>query len=111
VLPSPSPDPAAAVFTALADPHRRSLLQALAREPATPTKLAAALPVSRQAVSKHLAALADARLVESHRAGRETVYRVTPAPLEAAIAWMTSVGAEWDDRLESLRRHLERRSG
>ena len=65
---------------------------------ATPTELTGELPMTRQAVSKHLAALSDAGLVESERSGRETRYRLTEA------------GAEWDDRLDALRRHLERGS-
>ena len=77
------------VFAALADPHRRFLVEALAtRESATPTELASELPVTRQAVSKHLAALADAGLVAPSRAGRETRYRLTPAPLDEATAWI-----------------------
>jgi DNA-binding transcriptional ArsR family regulator len=97
------------VFDALGDPSRRFLLETLsARGEATATQLAAELPVTRQAVSKHLAALARAGLVTSERAGRETQYRVTPAPLEAAIEWMARVGGEWDARLARLRSHLDR---
>jgi DNA-binding transcriptional ArsR family regulator len=98
------------VFDALADPNRRYVLEALAgRETATATELATELPVTRQAVAKHLAALSDAGLVESRRAGRETRYELTPAPLAEAMDWMASVGAEWDTRLAALRRHLKRR--
>jgi len=97
------------VFAALADPHRRFLLVTLAgRDSATPTELAAELPVTRQAVSKHLAALADAGLVEPSRSGRETRYRLTPEPLAEATAWIERVGDEWDARLAALRRHLAR---
>lgn len=100
---SPSPD----VFAALGDPHRRFLLETLsARGSATATELALELPVTRQAVAKHLAALAQAGLVASKRVGRETQYHVTPQPLEDAIAWMTRVGGEWDARLARLRKHL-----
>jgi DNA-binding transcriptional ArsR family regulator len=98
------------VFDALADPNRRYVLEVLAgRETATATELATELPVTRQAVAKHLAALSDAGLVESRRAGRETRYELTPAPLAEAMDWMASVGAEWDTRLAALRRHLKRR--
>ena len=91
------------VFAALGDPNRRFLLQTLSeRGEATATELAAELPVTRQAVTKHLTALADAGLVERERAGRETLYRVTPAPLEDAIEWMARVGGEWDARLARL---------
>lgn len=95
------------VFVALADPNRRYLVEALAtRETATATELASELPVTRQAVSKHLAALGEAGLVESARVGRETRYRLTPGALGDALGWMERVGARWDDRLERLRRHL-----
>ena len=109
-----SPDPGP-VFSALADPNRRRLVSAIAdRGPATATELAAELPVTRQAVAKHLAALNEAGLVESRREGRETRYELTPGPLGTAMDWMASVGAEWDARLAALRRHLnssrERRS-
>jgi DNA-binding transcriptional ArsR family regulator len=53
-------------------------------------------------VAKHLAALDRAGLVTSSRAGRETRYRLTPAPMGEAMAWMASVGAEWDERLARL---------
>ena len=95
------------VFDALADPNRRYVLEALAeRETATATELAAELPVTRQAVAKHLAALNDAGLVERRRKGRETLYELTPGPLGEAMDWMAGVGAQWDTRLAALRRHL-----
>jgi DNA-binding transcriptional ArsR family regulator len=99
-----------AVFAALADPTRRAVILALSEGgPVTATRLAAELPVSRQAVAKHLEALAEAGLAEGERHGREKHYRLTPAPLAEAAAWMAGVGAEWDERLEALRRHLGRR--
>ena len=71
-------DPTGRVFDALADPNRRYVLEALAeRETATATELAAELPVTRQAVAKHLAALSEAGLVEGRRQGRETLYELT----------------------------------
>jgi DNA-binding transcriptional ArsR family regulator len=95
------------VFAALGDAGRRSLVEAVAsRGTATATELAADLPVTRQAVAKQLSALADAGLLRSTRAGRETRYEVTPAPLEDAVEWMVSVGAAWDERLAALRRSL-----
>jgi DNA-binding transcriptional ArsR family regulator len=96
------------VFSALSDPSRRQLVETLAqRESASLTELAAELPVTRQAVSKHLAALGEAGLVSSSRAGRETRYRLTPGPLRDAVSWIERVGSEWDTRLARLRRHLE----
>jgi DNA-binding transcriptional ArsR family regulator len=100
-------DPSGRVFDALADPNRRFVLRTLAeRETATATELAAELPVSRQAVAKHLAALSDAGLVASRREGRETRYELTPAPLAEAADWMAEVSTVWDKRLGALRRHL-----
>ena len=96
-----------AVFQALADPHRRFVLETLAdRGSATVTELAAELPVTRQAVAKHLGTLRTAELVEPTRAGREIRYRLSPAPLGDALDWMERVGAAWDERLAALRRHL-----
>jgi DNA-binding transcriptional ArsR family regulator len=97
---------AGAVFAALADPNRRQVVGYLAaHETATATELATRLPVTRQAVAKHLAALGAAGLVASARSGRETRYRLTPAPLDDAITWLADVGARWDARLDALRRH------
>jgi DNA-binding transcriptional ArsR family regulator len=99
--------PVDSVFSALSDPSRRKLLETLAaRESASLTELASQLPVTRQAVSKHLAALAHAGLVDSARTGRETHYSLTPQPLDDALAWMERIGDRWDERLARLREHL-----
>ncbi len=96
-----------AVFSALADERRRSLVEVLAaRGSATATELAVGLPVTRQAVAKHLASLGEAGLVAMTRSGREVRYRLTPEPLEDAVAWIERVGASWDERLAALERHL-----
>jgi DNA-binding transcriptional ArsR family regulator len=81
-------DSAGAVFGALADPTRRQLLSAIAIQPATATELAIELPISRQAVVRHLSALSEAGLLERERSGRDVRYRVTPAPLNDAVSWM-----------------------
>jgi DNA-binding transcriptional ArsR family regulator len=95
------------IFSALSDPNRRYVVEALTeRGEATATELALELPVTRQAVSKHLNALEDAGLVEGVRAGREVRYRLTPESLEAAVSWIERVGKQWDARLAALRRHL-----
>jgi DNA-binding transcriptional ArsR family regulator len=103
-----TPDRAGAVFGALSDPTRRQLLAAIAQHPAaTATELAAELPISRQAVLKHLTALGEAGLLDRQRSGREVRYRVTPEPLSDAVSWMAEVGGGWDERLRSLKHQLE----
>ena len=88
------------VFFALADPTRREVLRSVAQRPElTASRLAGELPITRQAVAKHLAALQRAGLVEPRREGRETRYTLTPAPLVDAMGWMAEVGADWDQRL------------
>ena len=87
------------VFSALADPSRRHVLGSIAHSGSrTATELTSELPMTRQAVAKHLAVLADAGLVEAQRQGRETRYH------------LTRMGEEWDDRLAALARHLQRRA-
>lgn len=100
-------DPAGAVFGALAEPMRRRLLQSIAQRPATATELAGELPISRQAVTKHLSSLSAAGLLERERSGRDIRYRVTAAPLSDAMSWMAAVGGQWDDRLARLARTLD----
>ena len=97
-----------AVFAALSDPTRREVVNRLSSAgPLTATELADDLPISRQAVAKHLASLRRADLVEAHREGRETRFRLTPQALTNAMGWILSVGAEWDERLERLRSDLD----
>ena len=104
-------DAVGATFAALADPSRRRMLGLLGHGGATATELSRELPISRQAVAKHLAQLAAAGLVAARREGRETRYTVTPAPLEQAVAWIAETGAEWDDRLARLDRYVGRDAG
>ena len=97
------------VFFALADPTRRELLRSISERPQlTASILAGELPITRQAVAKHLAVLEDAGLVRAERAGRERRFSPTPAPLGEAISWMASVGGQWDDRLAALQRYVAR---
>lgn len=95
------------VFGALADPTRREMVATLLRDGTTSVPaLTAALPITRQAVAKHLAALRAAELVRARRVGRETRFDLAPEPLEHAAAWIAEVGAAWDARLERLGRLL-----
>lgn len=101
-MPAPG-DPVGAVLGALADPTRRAVFEAVSRRgPLTATRLATELPVSRQAVAKHLERLADAGLVRAERVGRETRWSATPAGLRDAERWLRDVGAAWEGRLERL---------
>jgi DNA-binding transcriptional ArsR family regulator len=103
-------DRSAEVFAALADPTRRRVIDQLSRKgSASATELAGTLPVSRQAVAKHLALLEEVGLVAGERSGRERRFRLTPGPLADAVSWMTAVGSDWDERLDALRRNLRRR--
>jgi DNA-binding transcriptional ArsR family regulator len=96
------------VLVALADPTRRQLLDLLAVQGvATATTLAERLPVSRQAVVKHLAVLDAAGLVSGSRVGREVRYAVRPAALDATARWMATLASVWDRRLANIKRVAE----
>ena len=96
------------VLAALADPTRRRVLDAVAsRGEATATMIAAELPVSRQAVVKHLGVLDQAGLVTGRKTGREMLYSARLEPLAAAARWMDAVAAEWDARLARIKRLAE----
>ena len=91
------------VFEALADPTRRWMLNRLARDGAqTPTRLAAELPISRQAVSRHLSVLERSNLVRVESSGREQRYHLSPAPLDEATRWIRELELAWDSRLLAL---------
>ena len=91
------------ILGALADPTRRQIVTRLSAQPTvTATELARELPVSRQAVVKHLATLHSARLVERTRRGRESRYHLEPEGLRAAQRWLAEVEARWDARLDRL---------
>jgi DNA-binding transcriptional ArsR family regulator len=97
-----------AVLAALADPTRRQLLDVLVDAGrASATTLAGRLPVSRQAVVKHLHVLETAGLVEGVRAGREVLYSARPDPLDASARWLADLSAAWDRRLNALKRAAE----
>ncbi|KQV11389.1 MULTISPECIES: helix-turn-helix transcriptional regulator [unclassified Kitasatospora] len=96
------------VLGALADPTRRRLLDLLAaQDAATATTLAGLLPVSRQAIVKHLGVLDAAGLVVGSRVGREVRYSLRPAGLDATTRWMSSLAADWDRRLAAVKRVAE----
>ncbi len=96
------------VFVALADPTRRAILAALATEgPSTATDLAARLPITRQAIAKHLALMTDAGLVTPEPGERRRVrYRLQSAPVQLAQQYLAALAHGWDARLDSLQRYL-----
>lgn len=96
------------ILIALADPTRREILDLLAfRGQATATTLATTVTVSRQAVVKHLTILKNARLVSSLRVGREVRYKVCPQQLSSTAEWMANLAADWDRKLEWIKRIAE----
>jgi DNA-binding transcriptional ArsR family regulator len=97
------------VFAALADPTRRSVLAMLAASgPATATDLATRLPVTRQAVAKHLALLSDAGLVTAEPGERRRVrYRLNSAPMQVAQQFLAALARDWDGPLGALKQHLD----
>jgi DNA-binding transcriptional ArsR family regulator len=99
--------PAVDVFQALADPTRRSILQALGKKASSIRGIAEAFPQSRNAIVKHLAVLKAAALVEAVPQGRETVHRLLPGPLDDVKKWLGYFDAFWDDKLEGLKRVAE----
>ena len=97
------------VFVALADPTRRTILSALGSGgPATATDLAARLPITRQAIAKHLNLLTEAALVTAEPGERRRVrYRLHSAPMQVAQQYLAALARDWDGRLDALRKHLE----
>ena len=95
------------VFAALGDETRWSILAALGEGDASASALAGRLPVTRQAIMKHLAVLQEVGLVESERVGREVRYRVLGAQLSDAARRLDAIGAEWDRRLSAIKQIAE----
>jgi DNA-binding transcriptional ArsR family regulator len=96
------------VLAALADPTRWHLLDAIASHGGTTaTVLAAGLPVSRQAVVKHLGVLERAGLIAGQRSGREMRYTVRVERLDATARWMIEAGRRWDQRLLAIKQIAE----
>ncbi|SDD47792.1 ArsR/SmtB family transcription factor [Auraticoccus monumenti] len=95
------------VLAALADDTRWAILTRLGRSPASASALAGELPVSRQAVAKHLEVLRGAGLVESRRVGREVVHSCVGNRLSAAAHELELVARDWDARLDRLRSRAE----
>ena len=96
------------LWSAIGDPTRRRMLDLLlAAGPGTATSLSSQLPVTRQAVAKHLTVLDRAGLVHGTTAGREKKYDVDAAQLERAVTQLAQVGDTWDRRLQRIKKIAE----
>jgi predicted transcriptional regulator len=96
------------LWSAIGDPTRRRMLDLLlASGTATATSLSERLPVTRQAVAKHLSVLDRVGLVQATPAGREKRYRVDEAQLARAVAQLNAVGNTWDARLRRIKQIAE----
>jgi ArsR family transcriptional regulator, cadmium/lead-responsive transcriptional repressor len=101
-------DDADDLWEAMADPTRRKLLDLLVvRGQATATTLTADMPVSRQAISKHLLLLQRVGLIDGHREGREVRYAVREQRLAEATVALTEVANRWDRRLQAIKQLAE----
>jgi DNA-binding transcriptional ArsR family regulator len=98
-------------LAALADPHRRELVELLRDRAQRPGELATALSLSRPATSRHLKVLRDAGLIDeviAERDARERIVRLRPQALTDLRDWLEDVAALWDDQLEAFKAHAER---
>ena len=101
------PDPIDGVFAALADPTRRAILARLARGEATAGDIAAAFPISPQAISKHLNVLENAGLIVRTRQAQWRRCRIAPGPLRDVAAWVEQYRRLWDERYDVLDDYLD----
>ena len=97
-----------AVLQAVADPSRRTVLEILRRHPATAGELAAALPIARPGVSRHLRVLREAGLVEVRQESQRRIYTLRPEPLVEVDQWLEGYRALWQNRLDALHTEIAR---
>ncbi len=100
------------MFSAVADPTRRAILDRLRRDGrAAVNDIASGFDMSRPAVSKHLRLLREAKLVREKKEGRQRFYELTPAPLRDVADWAEAYRAFWGTNLSALKKHVEQRKG
>jgi DNA-binding transcriptional ArsR family regulator len=99
------------VFAALADPTRAEIVELLAGGDHTAGDIAARFPVSGPAISRHLRVLRHAGVIAYRREAQSRVYRLEPKALDEAEAWFRRCRQQWESRLDSLGRHLDRKKG
>jgi DNA-binding transcriptional ArsR family regulator len=97
-----------AALRALADPHRRTILEALTRRSATAGELASMLPISRPGVSRHLKVLREAELVEVDQDAQRRIYRLRAEPLAEVDEWLGQYRRIWENRLDALHTEVAR---
>ena len=97
-------------WTALADPHRRAMLELLRERPRAVGELVARVRLTQPGTSKHLRVMREAGLVSVRREGRRRVYALEPAPIAELDAWLEPYRRLWGDRLDALERHLDSES-
>ena len=108
-MPNPAQKPELAqLFAALGEPTRLNVVDRLrdGSEHSIAT-IAMGLPISRQALTKHLKVLESAGIASSRRLGRETVYQMDPSGLLAAERWIAEVSSQWDRAIDRLKKHVE----
>ena len=97
-----------AVLHAVADPSRRTVLEILRQHPATAGELAAALPIARPGVSRHLRVLREAGLVDVRQEAQRRIYTLRPEPLAEVDEWLDGYRALWQNRLDALHTEIAR---
>lgn len=95
------------MWTALADPHRRAVLERLRSRPCSVGELVGELGYSQPTTSKHLRVLRAAGMVRVRREAQRRIYAIDPAPMAELDAWLAPYRSLWNDRLDALGRHLD----
>ncbi len=106
----PRPSAHSDVFSAVADPTRRAILDRLRQGSAPVTELASGFRISRPAISKHLRVLRSARLVREKKEGRQRIYQLEPERIEEVAKWAEEYRVFWHHNITSLKHHLEQQS-
>jgi DNA-binding transcriptional ArsR family regulator len=97
------------VLTAIAEPTRRRIVDALRRRESSVSDLVTALTMSQPAISKHLRVLREAGIVSSRTAAQQRIYRLEPGPFRELDAWLTPYRKLWTSHLDALERHLDQK--
>ncbi|QMU56784.1 MAG: metalloregulator ArsR/SmtB family transcription factor [Boseongicola sp.] len=98
------------IYSAIADPHRRRMLDILAGGDKSAGEIAAEFDISRPAVVNHLRILEENRLISIHQHGRQRIHHLTPAPLREIQDWVDSYDRFWKSKLSDLKTLVEKRA-